>query len=139
MPGIAFFQIPVNLLYGMIHTTVVHTDNLIFFKIPLHGFADRSQEFPDIFLIIMQIQHTGHKILFLILYDFFLHNCFLFCFSVILSGQSKKGSRSYTVLILPDNTLIKAGSVESARITVGLESSISEALRIGFMENNDFS
>jgi len=42
-------------------------------------------------------------------------------------------------LILPDKTLMKVGLSDNARITVGLESSISEAFRIGFMENSDFS
>ena len=36
------------------------------------------------------------------------------------------------MLILPDKTLMKVGLSDNARITVGLESSISEAFRIGF-------
>ena len=45
---------------------------------------------------------------------------------------------SYTVLIFPDNTLINVGFVEQTLTTVGLESSISELIKIGFMENSDF-
>ena len=46
-------------------------------------------------------------------------------------------SRSYTVLILPDSTLMKVGDVLMTRIAVGLESSTSELFKIGFMEYRD--
>ena len=44
---------------------------------------------------------------------------------------------SYTVLILPDKTLTKVGALEKVLITVGRESSISLAFRIGFMLNSE--
>ena len=47
-------------------------------------------------------------------------------------------SKSYTVLIFPDNTLINTGLCEFMCIAVGLESSTSELYSIGFMENKDF-
>ena len=46
-------------------------------------------------------------------------------------------SRSYTVLILPDRTLTSVGDCVWTRLTVGRESSISDALRMGFIENSD--
>ena len=46
-------------------------------------------------------------------------------------------SRSYTVLIFPDNTLINVGLSLSTLIAVGLESSTSDDFRIGFIEYND--
>ena len=41
------------------------------------------------------------------------------------------------MLIFPDKTLISLGYDDNSLITVGLESSISEACNIGFIENND--
>ncbi len=43
-------------------------------------------------------------------------------------------SKSYTVLILPDSTLMNVGPAQCCLITVGLELSISEAFNIGFIE-----
>jgi len=76
--GIAFFQIPVDLLNGIIHAAVIHTDDLIFFKILFHGPADSLQKLSDIFSIVVQIQHAGYEIFLFILYCFFLHNVSFF-------------------------------------------------------------
>ena len=40
-------------------------------------------------------------------------------------------------MIFPDSTLTNVGSTEQVRTTVGRESSISELIRIGFIENRE--
>ena len=56
---------------------------------------------------------------------------------VCVNDACKYVSRSYTVLIFPDNTLINVGLSLSTLIAVGLESSTSDDFRIGFIEYND--
>ena len=65
--------------------------------------------------VVMQIDNGRDKV-------------FFFCVHT-----SSTSSKSYTVLILPLSTLTSRGSSQSTRTTVGRESSISLAFRIGFM------
>ena len=63
-----------DLLDGIVHAAVIHTDDLIFFKILFHGPADSLQKLSDIFSIVVQIQHAGYKIFLFIQDCGSLHN-----------------------------------------------------------------
>ena len=58
----AFFQKSMDLLDGIVHAAVIHTDDLIFFEMFFHGATDRIQEITDVRTIVVQIQHAGYKI-----------------------------------------------------------------------------
>lgn len=59
--------------------------------------------------------------------------------SSLYSPSLNTSSKSYTVLIFPDKTATNVGLSENFLITVGLESSISELISIGFIEKSDFT
>ena len=74
MISTAFFQKSMDLLDGIVHAAVIHTDDLIFFKMFFHGATDRIQEITDVRTIVVQIQHAGYKIFLFIQDCGSLHN-----------------------------------------------------------------
>ena len=92
---------------------VVHDDQLILFKVGVQLCGHRAAEFHGARAVVVQVDDCRNKIV------------------VFKHHTSNTSSRSYTVLILPDSTLTSFGS----RTTVGRESSISLAFKMGFMLN----
>ena len=101
--------------HGVIGTGIVHDHQLILGKVGVQLGRDRTAERDCTVTVIVQIDDRRNKIL-------------LFCIHA-----SRTSSRSYTVLILPDSTLTSLGVSFITRTTVGRESSISLAFRMGFM------
>ena len=101
--------------HGVIGTGIIHDHQLILGKVGVQLGRDRAAERDRTVAVIMQIDDRRNKIL-------------LFCIHT-----SSTSSKSYTVLILPDSTLTSLGASFITRTTVGRESSISLALRMGFM------
>ena len=98
---------------------VIHGNQLILFKVLVQHGVQRLKKPHGLGTIVVQVDHSRDKILFFI--------CHTHTFNT--------SSRSYTVLILPESTLTSIGSVFITRTTVGRESSISLAFKIGFMLN----
>ena len=104
---------------GIIGAGVIHGNQLILFKVLVQHGIQRLKKPHGLGTIVVQVDHSRDKILFFI--------CHTHTFNT--------SSRSYTVLILPESTLTSIGSVFITRTTVGRESSISLAFKIGFMLN----
>ena len=104
---------------GIIGAGVIHGNQLILFKVLVQHGVQRLKKPHGLGTIVVQVDHSRDKILFFI--------CHTHTFNT--------SSRSYTVLILPESTLTSIGSVFITRTTVGRESSISLAFKIGFMLN----
>lgn len=96
---------------------VVHDDQLILFKVGVQLCGHRAAELHGARAVVVQVNDCRNKIV------------------VFKHHTSNTSSRSYTVLILPDSTLTSFGSSFITRTTVGRESSISLAFKMGFMLN----
>ena len=96
---------------------VVHGDKLILRKVRFQLGRQRFKKRHGVGRGRAQVDDRRNKILFLARY----------------AHTFNTSSRSYTVLILPDSTLTSLGLSFSTRTTVGRESSISLAFKIGFM------
>ena len=110
-----FGTVLVDLGGGQTTTSIIHDHQLILGKVGVQLGRDRAAERDRAVTVIMQIDDCRNKILF-------------FCIHT-----SRTSSRSYTVLILPDSTLTSLGASFITRTTVGRESSISLAFRMGFI------
>ena len=106
-----------QLFHRIVGAGVIHRHQLILGKMRVQFRSNRTAEFRCAGAVVMQVDDRRNKV-------------FFFCIH-----SSSTSSKSYTVLILPDNTLTSLGSSHITRTTVGRESSISLAFRMGFMLN----
>ena len=106
-----------QLFHRVVGAGVVDNDQLILRKVGIQLDGRRAAEFHRPRAVVVQVDNSGDKV-----FLFYIHT-------------SSTSSRSYTVLILPLSTLTSFGSSHSTRTTVGRESSISLAFKIGFMLN----
>ena len=100
----------------VILTACVDHNDLILHEMSIQNSMQRVKERHSFFIIIFDVDNRRDEI------PFFTH-------------KPSTSSKSYTVLIFPESTLINVGSLAYCRTTVGLESSISLAFKIGFILN----
>ena len=103
--------------HGVVGAGVIHDDQLILGEVGVQLGGGGAAELHRAGTIVVQVDDRRDKV-------------FFFCVHT-----SSTSSRSYTVLILPLSTLTSFGSLLMTRTTVGRESSISLAFKIGFMLN----
>src|SRR5699024_5632717 len=107
-----------QLVHRVVGAGVVHRHQLVLLKMGVQLLFQKPEKLDGAGPVVVQVDHRRDKILF---------------FAAIGRHCASTSSKSYTVLILPESTLTKSGPAAIFRTTVGRESSISLAFKIGFM------